>query len=104
MDRLGKWVTVLMFFYVVYHSIAETLPTTFEMPRAGGEAPFLGADDGDYTYRVVNKFIQGLDKYMHDPDIRNIGPGTFAGTKKASSVHISQRTISRIYCLGQRCE
>ena len=82
MDRLGKWVTVLMFFYVVYHSIAETLPTTFEMPRAGGEAPFLGADDGDYTYRVVNKFIQGLDKYMHDPDIRNIGPGTFAGTKR----------------------
>ena len=93
LDKLGKWVAIVLFFWMLYHSCAETLPTTFNMPRAKSEAPFMSPDDEDYSFRVVNKFMMGLNVYCNDPDVHNIGPGTFSGSKR----HLQHTTRTELY-------
>jgi hypothetical protein len=94
MDYGRKWVTVVMFLWFIYHSCAETLPTTFHMPRTANEAPFLrGQDVSDYALRVVNKFMNGLNTYCNDPDVVNMGPGTFCGPKR----HLQHTTRTDLF-------
>lgn len=88
-------VGVVLFFWFLYHCCAEPLPTTFTTPRrAGKEAPFLDScRDEDFSLRVVNKFVEGLNTYCENPDLLNIGPGSFAGSRR----HLPHTSRTELY-------
>jgi hypothetical protein len=88
LDRGRKWVGIISFLWLVYHSVGEVLPTTVSMPNTMIETPFPKKVDTDFHERSVNAFMTSLDKYGHDIDVMNIGPGTFAGPKR----HIQHTT------------
>ena len=92
LDRPGKWMGILFYFFYLYHSAAEHLPTTFHMPRQDQE---LGASttDPDQAHRMVNKFMQKLSVYQHDPEAQNIGPSTFDGPKR----HVQHTSRTDLY-------
>ena len=79
-DRPGKWVTVVMFFWVLYHSVCETLPMTFTMPSQDSIDARL--EDHDYQLRYVKGFLNNLNTYANDPDSVATGPGTFNGNRR----------------------
>jgi hypothetical protein len=89
-----KWMKVVMFLWYVYHSSAEVMPTHFHMPRgrpdSSVETPFVEPNGDDFALRHVNQFLQTLHTYSNDPDVNNIGPGTFAGARR--SLQHSSRT------------
>ena len=69
LDRLGKWVLVLNFFYLLYHSCAETLPKPFKAPCK--EVAFLEKVlDDDYSTRLVNTFVRSVTAYDLDPEAK----------------------------------
>jgi hypothetical protein len=90
LDRLGKWMGILFFFFYLYHSAAEHLPTTFHMPNQ--ELP-ADTKDPDRTQRIVNAFLQKLHVYQHDPEVTNIGPSTFDGPKR----HVQHTSRTDLY-------
>ena len=96
LDRGSKWISVVMFLWVLYHSSGEVLPTTLSMPNdARSEMPFPKEPDTDFTERSVSKFMASIQNHGHDIDVMTIGPGTFAGPKR----HIQHTTRSETYHL-----
>lgn len=61
-----KWPNVLAFFWMLYISAAEILPTKLTMPRAG-KFESVGTADPDYEERYVQSFMQSLEKNF-DPN------------------------------------
>lgn len=96
LDRGSKWISVVMFLWVLYHSSGEVLPTTLSMPNdARSEMPFPKEPDTDFTERSVSKFMASIQNHGNDIDVMTIGPGTFAGPKR----HIQHTTRSETYHL-----
>ena len=104
MDRPGKWVAVVMFFWYLYHTACETLPTTFTMPSKDSVNSNL--EDDDFQLRYVNRFMNNLNTYASDPDSVATGPGTFNGNKRYLQ-HCSLTDLFweyRAYCEAHGCE
>jgi hypothetical protein len=80
-----KWMSIVMFFWLVYHSEAEYLPTRFKVAQDSKETPFPEARDevdDDAGSRAVAAFMRTLHLRTSDVDVHLIGPGTFKGAKK----------------------
>lgn len=73
-----KWTGVVMFLWQTYHSCAEIMPTDFKMPR-DREIQVPETKDPDLESRLVNHFLLSLETMSSDPDVHQIGPGTFSG-------------------------
>lgn len=56
-----KWPNILMFFFLLYHSCAEILPTRLVMPRDGKFESHLSKDP-DFQERCVGSFMKNLEK------------------------------------------
>lgn len=80
-----RWTGILMYFWVMYHNVAEVLPAKFEMPSfaeyssTGNE---VVAVDSDELSRHLNGFLQKLDSSLYNPDAANMGPGTLKGPRR----------------------
>ena len=84
-DVAEKWPGIIMFLWHVYHSAAECMPNSLRHGLAKPElkeAPFSENRDTDDIARSVNGFLQGLQTYYADIDVRLIGPGTFRGERR----------------------
>jgi hypothetical protein len=95
-----KWVSVLMFFWLLYHSACEVLPTRIAMPsdmRASHnvDSEFFAIDDRDEDgpVRFINHFMASLNSYGNDPTSMNIGPGTFKGPRR----HLQHSTMTELF-------
>lgn len=93
MDRGSKWISVVMFFFFVYHSVAEVLPRPLAMPRGTNfqETPFVVEED--FAYRKVNEYMTGLNAATNDPGQLNIGPGSCLGDKR----YIQHSSLTELY-------
>ena len=87
----GKvWEHIVMFFFHVYHSAAEVLPTNWLDIKAKGseiETPFPEdcpeADaSAEELQRLVNAIGRTLNTFSTDVDCQLIGPGTFTGPRR----------------------
>ena len=99
MQGQRKWFSVVLFLWIVWNSRAETLPTPFKMPHQ--DAPHI--QDEDYSLRVVNAFLNNLEKHDYDPENFQEGPGTFAGPRRFLQ-HSSRTDLYweyRAYCQAQ---
>lgn len=80
-----RWTGVLMYFWVMYHNVAEVLPAKYEMP-AFAEFSSSGHEvvevDQDEVSRHLNGFLQKLDSSLYNPDSANVGPGTLKGPRR----------------------
>ena len=88
-----KWIHVVMYFYFLYHSSAEFMPTDFtnpfkkDMKGITSETPFPGDDgkagDNEKILRSFKAFMAALHVYNSDVDVHLIGPGFFKGERRA---------------------
>ena len=88
----GKvWEEIVMFFYHIYHTSAEVMPTGWHTIKERGaqplETPFpedcqnAGAN-AEELQRLVNSIGRTLNTFATDVDCQMIGPGTFAGPRR----------------------
>ena len=78
-----RWTAVLMYFWVMYHSVAEVLPAKYEMPAFANHVVRQVVEvDQDELARHLNGFLQKLDSSLYNPDAANIGPGTLKGPRR----------------------
>ena len=87
LDAGKKWMKIVMFLFILYHSAAETLSKQMTTPH-NGEAQMM--NDPDYSMRVVNAYMNSLNTQNDAVDLMAIGPGTFAGGKR--HLHHGSRT------------
>lgn len=85
------WEHILMFFYHIYHSVAEVMPTHWHMVKEEGakqiETPFPEDDPEsvnreEYMQRLVNAIGRTLNTFSMDVESQMIGPGTFSGPRR----------------------
>lgn len=78
-----KWPDILLFFFQLYVSAAEILPSRFVMPdelfRAGRVKP---SEDCDFEDRYVHNFMRNLDRQFDLMQLGQIGPGSFQGPRR----------------------
>ena len=80
-----KWPSVVMYFWLLYHNVAEVLPERFEMPKFATGEDFeddLAHEDPDGAQRHLQSFLLGLDRSLYNPDTSNMGPGTLKGPRR----------------------
>lgn len=87
-----KWTDVVLYFWQLYHSVAEVLPERFEMPAFARSVkddalvvtgdPSSNEDLSDGCLRHLHSFLQGRDKSLYNPDTSNVGPGTMKGPRR----------------------
>lgn len=73
-----KWHHVLAFFWYLYISTAEVLPTKFAMPSEDVRQK----NDDDFDERYVQGFLRNLDAQFGVISDDQIGPGSFAGPRR----------------------
>lgn len=88
----GKvWEQIVMFFYFLYHSAAEVMPTNWLTIKQAGskqvETPFPEDDASSENrledlQRLVNSIGRTLNTFTTDVECQMIGPGTFAGPRR----------------------
>ena len=76
-----------MYLWLLYHSTAEHMPTSFKhglgKPLDLNETPFPeNRGEDDQVLRHVNAFMQNLHVFNSDVDLHLIGPGTFRGERR----------------------
>lgn len=85
------WEEIVMFFFHLYHSAAEVMPTNWHSIKEAGsqafETPFPeddadGVDKSEDLQRLVNAIGRTLNTYLTDVDCQLIGPGTFRGPRR----------------------
>ena len=57
-----KWPNVWAFFWLLYMSCAEVMPTKFVMPRQGGFESHISSDP-DFQERYTRAFMANLERY-----------------------------------------
>lgn len=80
-NKRTRWTGILMYFWVMYHSVAEVLPAKYEMPAFATTVDIVEVDQ-DEVARHLNSFLQRLDSSLYNPDSANIGPGTLKGPRR----------------------
>ena len=73
----GKWQYILCFFWLLYVSEAEILPTRFGMPSE--KVLKANAHDEDFEERYVTNYLRDIDAQFAMPSIEHLGPGSFLG-------------------------
>ena len=75
-----KWQHILAFFWTLYISVAEILPTKFNMPS---DATLEDkARDPDFQERYCIGFLQNLDSQFETVTPEHVGPGSFKGPRR----------------------
>lgn len=99
------WEEIVMFFFHLYHSAAEVMPTNWlSMQEKGAEieTPFPedspeSLNKAEELQRLVNSIGRTLNTFHTDIDCQLIGPGTFAGPRKCLP-HGSRTDVFWEYC------
>lgn len=73
-----QWPHIVSFFWLLYISAAEILPTKFTMPSWDSHVE----SDPDYCERFTSGFLQNLEKHFELAYPGQIGPGTFQGPRR----------------------
>ena len=86
------WEQIVMFFFHLYHTAAEVMPTNWHTIQEAGrqaffETPFpeddaQSVDKSEEMQRLVNAIGRTLNTSMTDVECQMIGPGTFAGPRR----------------------
>ena len=76
-----KWPGLVTFFWFLYISCAEILPTKFKMP-AGSTFEAEVADDPDFQERYTLAFLKNIEKNFERSHPGELGPGTFEGPRR----------------------
>lgn len=78
-----KWPRILTFFWYLYISTAEILPTKFVMPSEEIQKrhDVAGTAD-DFDERYVQSFLKNIDAQFAMPSPDQLGPGSFAGPRR----------------------
>lgn len=75
-----QWPHIVKFFWLLYISAAEVLPTKLVMPEAWGIDKM--ERDPDFCERFTTGFLQNLEKHFDLSHPGQIGPGTFQGPRR----------------------
>ena len=75
-----QWPHIVSFFWLLYISAAEVLPTKFVMPDSW-QTQMLERDP-DFSERFTCGFLQNLEKHFELSHPGQIGPGTFQGPRR----------------------
>lgn len=90
-DVVQVWEHIVMYFYHVYHSSAEVMPTNWYMVKSAGtnqlETPFPedlpdAVQKAEDLQRLVNSIGRTLNTFSMDIQSQLIGPGTFCGPRR----------------------
>lgn len=78
-----KWPDVLSFFWLLYISAAEILPTKMVMPseifKTGSKSVVM---EDDFEDRYVSSFMQNLELQCDPMKAAHVGPGSFQGPQR----------------------
>ena len=80
-SRNSKWPGLVTFFWILYISCAEILPTKFKMP-AGSMFEAEVAADPDFQERYTSAFLKNIEKNFERSHPGELGPGTFEGPRR----------------------
>ena len=75
-----KWPQIVTFFWLLYISAAEVLPTKLAMPDSWQIE--TAESDPDFSERFTAGFFQNLEKHFELCHPGQIGPGTFQGPRR----------------------
>ena len=79
---LAKWPQIVAFFWLLYISTAEVLPTKFVMPSENLQKNRCSTDADDFDERYVQSFLRNIDAHFEMPSPEQLGPGSFAGPRR----------------------
>ena len=74
-----KWPHILGFFWLLYISAAEILPTRLVMPDELFRGKSVQDDDEE---RYINGFMRSLDMQFDPAKVGQVGPGSFEGPRR----------------------
>ena len=79
-----KWPHILGFFWLLYISAAEILPTRLVMPDELFKGKSVGVkdDDDNFEDRYINSFMRNLDMQFDPLKVGQVGPGSFQGPRR----------------------
>ena len=77
----ARWPQLVSFFWMLYVSCAEILPTKFRMPASSLYEQEIGSDP-DFQERYTAAFLQNIEKQFELSHGGQSGPGTFEGPRR----------------------
>ena len=78
-SKESKWQSILGFFWLLYISAAEIMPTQFAMPIDMEQG---AKKDADFQDRYVNHFLNHLEEHFQLERPESLGPGSFKGPQR----------------------
>ena len=92
-----KWPQIVTFFWLLYISAAEVLPTKLAMPDSWQIE--TAESDPDFSERFTAGFFQNLEKHFELCHPGQIGPGDLSRSKEVFGICKTSRSLHAIYSI-----